>query len=171
MISDQRLAVGAIAGWPSAWAGFIFVSVTQTLPSCTFYCLILPRFHLPLITMDSGYEALPQRAGGRHGKRRRPDDANVSSAAANTDAAVTSSIASPAARAAGGAAGHSSVVIGLPDGMDDETLNTCLYEGDICGEECWEYLDHTADVLVHTCELTGGNRNAGVYAKLRFLPF
>ena len=94
--------------------------------------------------MDSGFEALPQRTGGR-GKRRRPADG----VGGEDGPAVP-----PPPTSHGVVAGAEDVSsVGVDDRAADLTAPCLVDVESTSGEERWEYLDHTADVLVHTCAL------------------
>jgi SHS2 domain-containing protein len=110
--------------------------------------------------MDSGFEALPQRSGGRATKRRK----GVADGALDEDGAGSASSSSsnpnPSSRTrlddgrGGGAAGVSSVL--EEEAAAADLSAPCLYDTIVArGREQWEYLDHTADVLVHACEWEG----------------
>ena len=77
--------------------------------------------------MESGYEALPPREGGRH-KRRRPN--------------ATSAAPAPAPAPDAGEA---------RDRAAASALMAAPYGGTVSAAEAWEYLDHTADVQIHSC--------------------
>ena len=103
----------------------------------------------------SGFEALPAREGGRHAKRRRAAPKPDAGAAADaphgapagaahsyevfTDADVVAAQGAPIYDSAHFSSAHRVV--------DDEPGEV---EGS-GGMGKWEYLDHTADVQVHTC--------------------
>ena len=100
----------------------------------------------------SGFEALPVREGGRRAKRPRKLGAGVSCeggggapAAPAHSYTVTSD---PAAAAAEGAPFYESAQLSSAERVDDEQPGEMEGSG---GMGKWEYLDHTADVQIHTC--------------------
>jgi hypothetical protein len=98
----------------------------------------------------SGFEALPAREGGRHGKRRRCapkeslDSAPVSQAA-HSYAVLTE----PEAVLAQPAPLYDSAHFSSAQRQESSEASGVEGSG---GMGKWEYLDHTADVQVHTCE-------------------
>jgi hypothetical protein len=122
--------------------------------------------------MDSGFEALPQRSGGRATKRRK----GVADGALDEDGAGSASSSSsnpnPSSRTrlddgrGGGAAGVSSVL--EEEAAAADLSAPCLYDTIVArGREQWEYLDHTADVLVHACECGKEGRGGLPFARVQ----
>jgi hypothetical protein len=101
----------------------------------------------------SGFEALPAREGGRRAKRPRKLGAGcagegVGGGAAAAPAHSYTVTSDPAAVAAECAPIYDSAQFSSAEREDDEQPGEVEGSG---GMGKWEYLDHTADVQIHTC--------------------
>lgn len=101
----------------------------------------------------SGFEALPAREGGRRAKRPRKLGAGcagdgVGGGAPAAPAHSYTVTADPAAVAAECAPIYDSAQFSSAEREDDEQPGEVEGSG---GMGKWEYLDHTADVQIHTC--------------------
>jgi hypothetical protein len=98
----------------------------------------------------SGFEALPAREGGRHKRPRKLGAGCVSEGGAAAPAAPAHSYTvtvGAAAVAAEGAPVYDSALFSSAE-REDEKPGEVEGSG---GMGKWEYLDHTADVQIHTC--------------------
>ena len=128
--------------------------------------------------MDSGFEALPARVSRANGRKRRVVTLSSSASAPSTTEAA------PVARAS-----HAyNVITDASAVLAEESSAPVLYDSAVSesadvdthsqpggvegsgGLGKWEYLDHTADVQVHTCAWTRHRRAHAFLALCALTP-
>jgi len=143
--------------------------------------------------MDSGFEALPARASGAHGRKRRLVTLGVAAVGGGGGGGAAAGGAAAGGAAAGGAAAggaaraaHSytvetdaDIVAAEPapfydtahaasaERLEDDQPGGVEGSG---GLGKWEYLDHTADVQVHTCESPPRKKGGGCFPARDLTP-
>ena len=119
---------------------------------------------------ESGFEALPAREGGRRAKRPRKLGAGCGAEGGGCGAPAEPAhsytvTADSAAAAAEGAPIYDSALFSSAERVEDEQPGEVEGSG---GMGKWEYLDHTADVQIHTC--AWAKKRAAAPASRAFCP-